>query len=623
MFKVVTFILLLTAFTLHGEDRFWVAVKVDGKPDDFVFDTGADRCTIIQGLGEHSELATFPDKWTSEDCMLTIGSNQCPIWFFQSYLQYAIDQPFKVLSWTLFTNNILQLEAETGRIILLQKLPVNIGKWTKVPMVPHSGVLALNIGDENRPEVLLVDTGSSDGVFLPTNSWRKWRADNRKQPATLNSYGGLDSVLRSPVECWAKTLKLGVITLTETPVQEATEAESAPHPTNYTGTIGVAALKRLDFIIDDPNSVVYVRPKLSPAQPYDHLRDGIAFLPDEMQTNELAAHVLEGGPGWRAGVRDGDLLLRIDDYVVTNWHTDTNFVKRQNLKPGTALRLTLARGTNVFNTTVVEEQILGPAWQDPTNFPRVTNDFLNTSVPFYLTPYPAFAYSARGYRQMNAGKYDRAITDLNEAIRLDSTNYWDYLYRAACENRSSEYFSALNDLADFFNHDTNCAGAYFERGFAHSSLDDITNAIRDYSSAINIAPDSGECIKARASLYWQQEDFFHAAQDYRRVVALNTNDTESFGLLGYLEATSTNSAVYSPPDAIVHFRKTCELTAWTNSVYIIYLGLAYARTGDFDTAIKYEERSMKVGSRTPEEIAESQKRIDAYKKHDISGAKFN
>jgi C-terminal processing protease CtpA/Prc len=128
--------------------------------------------------------------------------------------------------------------------------------------------------------------------------------------------------------------------------------------------IGLAALRRLDFIVDGTNGVVYFRASKEPSvpQPYDYNRLGAVFTPADVQSDELRATVLEKTPAFEAGVRNGDVLKAIDNLDTTKWRTDPNVLPLSrfwNRPVGTELHLKLSRGTNSFTTTVKLKDIVG------------------------------------------------------------------------------------------------------------------------------------------------------------------------------------------------------------------------------------------------------------------------
>ena len=68
-------------------------------------------------------------------------------------------------------------------------------------------------------------------------------------------------------------------------------------------------------------------------------------------------------PAYAAGIRDGDVLLRIGQRDVTNWRADAEFPRLVFPRSpvhgaaGTQLELTLKRGEETLSTTADEEEI--------------------------------------------------------------------------------------------------------------------------------------------------------------------------------------------------------------------------------------------------------------------------
>jgi S1-C subfamily serine protease len=132
---------------------------------------------------------------------------------------------------------------------------------------------------------------------------------------------------------------------------------------DYEGTLGLAALKRLDVIIDGKEGVAYLRPKTNSPPAYDHNRLAAVFTPPDMKADGLIAHVLDGGPAYEAGIRSGDILLKGGELDVTKWRTDPAVMPLSQFwmrAPGSKLELTLKRGNDTFKKTVVLRQILSP-----------------------------------------------------------------------------------------------------------------------------------------------------------------------------------------------------------------------------------------------------------------------
>ena len=82
---------------------------------------------------------------------------------------------------------------------------------------------------------------------------------------------------------------------------------------------------------------------------------GAVFVPQGDESDLLTAQVLPQSPAYQAGIRNGDVLLKIDDLDVTKWRTDPNVLPLSRFwkrPPGTKLKLSLSRNDKPFKTTV-------------------------------------------------------------------------------------------------------------------------------------------------------------------------------------------------------------------------------------------------------------------------------
>jgi hypothetical protein len=218
-------------------------------------------------------------------------------------------------------------------------------------------------GPDRYPSDILVDTGDEGGARLSPEQWRDWKASHGDIPSTLVAYFMPGAGLVVGEEAWAEKLAFGNLLITDVPVTEANQTDAAFNADGAQATLGITALKRLELIVDGDGGNAYLRAREGYAAPYDHNRLGAVFTPLDLQKEELIAHVMEGSPGWEAGIRNGDVLTRIGELDVTRWRTDPAvlpFSRFFNRAPGTKLELVLRRFNETFTTTVVLRQILAP-----------------------------------------------------------------------------------------------------------------------------------------------------------------------------------------------------------------------------------------------------------------------
>ena len=198
--------------------------------------------------------------------------------------------------------------------------------------------------------------------------WGAWKKNHPNAPMSLQAGFMPGAGTVSGEESWATELAFGPLVLKEVPVLLANTAQQAAGSAGFEASLGLAALRQMDLIVDGLLGIAYVRPKTLPVAPYDHNRLGAVFVPPSIEGGDLTARVLDGSPGYAAGIRNGDVLLKIGDLDATKWRTDPAVLPLSRFwesPPGTRLELTLRRGTEVFKATPVLRQILGPAAGSP------------------------------------------------------------------------------------------------------------------------------------------------------------------------------------------------------------------------------------------------------------------
>jgi hypothetical protein len=360
-----------------ADERLWVEAKINGLPARLCFDTGTGDLVLLRAGAKRLGLKfTEPPtnsvlspgeipSGTTEACVLTIQDSTVQTQFrvadLPAYLRTDMDG---LIGWAPVRDNILKIDAEAGTVTSLAKVPKAALGWLQLPVNKKSRYLQLEVPHDNgEPGSIFVDTGWTQGVALPEDKWGDWKTTHPLEPLTLKAFFMPGSGLLVKEEAWARQLSIGPLTLTNVPVTEVTPVHLALAAPPYEASLGLAGLKRLDFIVDGENGVAYLRPKKKPASPYGHSRLGAVFVPRDSQSDDLVARIVPGSPAEEVGIRNDDVLLRIDKLDVTKWRTDPKVLPLSRFweqPPGTKLGLTLRRGEKVFQVKVMLREILSP-----------------------------------------------------------------------------------------------------------------------------------------------------------------------------------------------------------------------------------------------------------------------
>jgi hypothetical protein len=376
--------LLLLAAALAGcaqtpDERMWVDAKINGAPARLFIDTGSPTAMLMRdhtqrfglNITDHSGFGvTDPvalEFWNST-ISTRLAIDQAP-----PYVRLDMDG---VVGWAQLRGKILRFDANARAIIPLDQLPNEVAGWTKLRVRPNPQIMTLEVPSASGPPGLIyVDTGNPGGIGLSPAHWQEWRAAHPADPATLRLYftpaaRRITSPQTIPAapgtvvaeEMWAHEIALGPLTVTETPVGESDPATAAFGGPRHVATLGMAALRRLNFIYDGHNNYVYLQPNNAPPAPYSHNRLGAVFTPADAANDSLIAHVEPGGPADRAGLRNGDQLTSINGHSHLNWLINPEAGLLNFEWPWTsAIHLHVQRDGEDLPIGLFLENILGPS----------------------------------------------------------------------------------------------------------------------------------------------------------------------------------------------------------------------------------------------------------------------
>lgn len=352
----------------RAEDRIWLEATINRKPVRLCFDSGSEACALSPDGARKLNLKFLSSRTNglprgflpgeTEECSLTLQGTE----FNTSFLvldvpPYAGADFDGLIGWPLFSRSLVRIDALNHEIQFLSKLPNRTRQWSQLTLLTNSGCLDLGLTySSNSDDIISMDTGSYLGFELPVSEWNKWQETHPHSPITYGTTFSPRDGFRIYEEAWADQICIGPIILTGVPIEPTGPANPRRLGKQFKGTLGLAALKRLDIIIDGTKNIALLRPKTTPPPAYPHNRLGAVFVPVPGHTNEGVARVVEGSPAYEAGVRNGDVLVQVDDVLVRSW--STSWLQRFSGPAGSHVHLTLKRDGTMFETTAVLREIL-------------------------------------------------------------------------------------------------------------------------------------------------------------------------------------------------------------------------------------------------------------------------
>jgi lipoprotein NlpI len=149
---------------------------------------------------------------------------------------------------------------------------------------------------------------------------------------------------------------------------------------------------------------------------------------------------------------------------------------------------------------------------------------------------------------------DRALSDCNEAIRLDGSNAAALLNRGNVFLSKSDPEHAFADFNSAIRLDPKSAWAYAARGNLYRNQGDLEHALADMNESIRLDPSYALAYFSRGEVYKSGADFAHAMTDMNDAVRLDPNFAPAYFSRGHLFYILGNN-----PAAIEDFSKAIKL----------------------------------------------------------------
>lgn len=170
-------------------------------------------------------------------------------------------------------------------------------------------------------------------------------------------------------------------------------------------------------------------------------------------------------------------------------------------------------------------------------------------------------------------------------------NAADYCWRGKAQYELGKPQLAIKDFDESIRRNPEFAIAYHSRGIAFKKLGKIDKAIDDYNSAIRIEPNYVPAYGNRAMAWEDMHEYEHAIADYKNVVRIDPRSAKAINNLAWLLATCPKAQLRDGQKAIEYAKRACDLTNWKHPYILGTLAAAYAETGDFDNAVKYQQQA--------------------------------
>lgn len=192
-------------------------------------------------------------------------------------------------------------------------------------------------------------------------------------------------------------------------------------------------------------------------------------------------------------------------------------------------------------------------------------------------------YTNRGQVYADNGDLELALSDFNEALRLDPTYARGYASRCKTYRLKGELDMALADCNKALEVDPDYAWAYSQRGLVYKDRDELDEALADYDRATRISPDYAWPYNHRGAIFADKGKMDEALEQFSKAIELFSDPKDQ--AVAYRNRCNTYRLKKDFDRALTDCDQATELDP-TNILAYDHRASIYRYNGDYDKAIE-------------------------------------
>ena len=217
-----------------------------------------------------------------------------------------------------------------------------------------------------------------------------------------------------------------------------------------------------------------------------------------------------------------------------------------------------------------------------------------------------------GMAYLQLKKWDRAIAQFNLATQIDAKNLEAYLMMGTAYLLQSDYRGAVATINKAIAADPRYPTAYEMRAVCSMSQGKYREALEDMNEAVRLEPGSAGHLAVRSRLCFEMGEFGQSLADLEATLRLEPNNAEANRGLAWFLACCPDYKLRDVKRASSPATRACELTGWKKATCLVTLAAVDSDNGDFDGAVKWQQKAIDLLAADDPERHEYQKVLKRY-----------